>query len=358
MAYLRPFMKHIRLYTREQCIALAVEAGFGTEQGRVLYAGLWYKGAATFEAIPGLKPNFIQYLQKTYSIPHTRIAAQQVSSDGTIKCSIALHDGYLVESVLIPAGKRMTVCVSSQVGCSLSCKFCATGLMERKRNLSAFEIYDQVFLLNQLSRSRSGIPVSNVVFMGMGEPLLNLREVLHAISLLQDQRGLSIAPRRITVSTAGIAKMIRALADDGRKLNLALSLHAANDAKRNQIMAINETNNLAVLREALIYFSEQSRNEITLEYILLRDVNDSREDATELLKFYRSVPVRLLNLIEYNPIGDGLFSSSGDDRTNAFARFLLDNGVNVCLRRSRGKDVDAACGQLATKSTYNVSAEA
>lgn len=343
-------MQNIRLHTREQCTSLSVAAGFGKEQGRLLFEGLWLGDHCDFSAISGLKPAFAALLRERYFLPHTYIASQQMSSDGTIKCSISLYDGNLVEAVLIPAGKRMTVCVSSQVGCSLSCKFCATGLMERKRNLHAFEIHDQVRLLNALSLKHYGVSVSNVVFMGMGEPLLNLREVLQGISFLQDQRGLSIAPRRITVSTAGIAKMIRSLAEDGRKLNLALSLHAANDAKRNEIMTINETNNLSVLREALHYFWERTRNEITLEYILLRDVNDSPEDAAELLAFYQSVPVRLINLIEYNPTGDGLFQSSGQDRTDAFVRFLLDNGANASLRRSRGKDIDAACGQLAAKS--------
>lgn len=343
-------MENIRLYTRDQCRSLAKAAGFGTEQGRLLFEGLWFSACRNFSEIAGLKPLFIEFLCERFFIPRTKIASEQSSTDGTIKCGIELHDGNLVEAVLIPASGRMTVCVSSQVGCSLACKFCATGMMERKRNLFAFEIHDQVQLLNVLSLQRYGVPVSNVVFMGMGEPLLNLREVLLGIGFLQDQKGLSIAPRRITVSTAGIAKMIRSLADDGRKLNLALSLHAANDAKRNEIMAINETNNLSVLRQALHYFSEKSRNEITLEYILLRDVNDTPEDAAELVRFYRSVPVRLINLIEYNPIGDGLFQSSGQDRTDAFVRFLLDNGVNASLRRSRGKDIDAACGQLAAGS--------
>lgn len=345
------FMENIRLYTLDQCVDISVHAGFGREQGRVLFSGLWYKGGRSFNEIHGLKPDFVEQLNRRFFIPDSRIAYQQRSTDGTIKCSVALNDGNLVEAVLIPAGKRMTVCVSSQVGCSLSCSFCATGMMERKRNLYAFEIHDQVFLLNQMSLRHYGIPVSNVVFMGMGEPLLNLREVLQGISFLQDQRGLSIAPRRITISTAGIAKMIRTLADDGRKLNLALSLHAANDAKRNEIMAINESNNLGVLKEALAYFAEKTRNEITLEYILLHEVNDTPEDAAELLDFYHSVPVRLINLIEYNPTGDGLFRSSGQERTDAFARFLLDNGVNASLRRSRGKDIDAACGQLAAKSS-------
>lgn len=343
-------MENIRLYTRDQCVSLAAVAGCGTAQGRLLFEGLWFSACRNFSEISGLKPIFVDFLSERFFIPSTQIASRQPSADGTIKCSIELHDGNLVEAVLIPAGNRMTVCVSSQVGCSLACKFCATGMMERKRNLLAFEIHDQVQLLNELSLQQYGISVSNVVFMGMGEPLLNLREVLLGIGFLQDQRGLSIAPRRITVSTAGIAKMIRSLADDGRKLNLALSLHAATDAKRNEIMAINETNNLGVLREALQYFAQKTRNQITLEYILLRDVNDTPEDAAELLDFYRSVPVRLLNLIEYNPIGDGLFQASGQDRTDTFVRFLLNNGVNASLRRSRGKDIDAACGQLAAKS--------
>ncbi|GAA4451231.1 23S rRNA (adenine(2503)-C(2))-methyltransferase RlmN [Rurimicrobium arvi] len=345
----RPGMKNIRTYSRNDLQDIALSAGVKATQGNVLFHAIWNLGVRSFEAVEGLNAAFLQLLLTEYFLPLTQIQSRQHSKDGTIKCVIQLHDGLLVESVLIPAGKRMTVCVSSQVGCSLSCKFCATGFMDRQRNLLAHEIHDQVFLLNELAQEQYAARVSNVVFMGMGEPLLNFREVLAAVERIQDQRGLSVAPKRITVSTAGIAKMIRALADDGRKLNLALSLHAANDRKRNEIMAINETNSLGELKDALEYFGARTGNDITLEYILLRNFNDSPEDAQELLEFYRNVPVHLINIIEYNPIDEVAFLPSEKDRTDAFAQYLLLNGANACLRRSRGKDIDAACGQLAGK---------
>jgi 23S rRNA (adenine2503-C2)-methyltransferase len=274
----------------------------------------------------------------------------QYSSDGTIKNRLQLHDGYYVESVLIPTEKRLTACVSSQVGCSLSCKFCATGYMARKRNLDFDEIVDEVTLLNELSQKHYGKNLSNIVFMGMGEPLLNYSNTLKAIERITSPDGLGMSPRRITVSTAGVAKMIRQLGDDKVKFKLALSLHAANDRKRNEIMPINETNNLKGLIEALNYFYKCTGNEITFEYILFKNFNDSMKDAEDLVKIYRQVPADLVNIIEYNPIENAMFEKPDEETTNEFMEYLKENKVNVRLRRSRGKDIDAACGQLANKN--------
>jgi 23S rRNA (adenine2503-C2)-methyltransferase len=254
-----------------------------------------------------------------------------------------------VEGVLIPTEDRRTACVSSQIGCSLTCKFCATGYMQRKRNLTFDEIFDEVVLINQQSERIYEKKLTNIVFMGMGEPLLNYKEMLKAIERITSADGLAMSPKRITVSTAGVAKQIKQLGDDQVRFKLALSLHAANDRKRNEIMPINESNNIKALVEALNYFYQKTGNEITLEYILFKDVNDSLQDADELIKIYRQVPADLVNLIEYNPIDAAKFQKPDEKVTDQFMRYLEKNKVNARLRRSRGKDIDAACGQLANK---------
>jgi len=250
---------------------------------------------------------------------------------------------------LIPTVERLTACVSSQIGCSLSCKFCATGFMERERNLSFDEIYDEVVLLNQQAMSIYKKKLTNIVFMGMGEPLLNYKNVLKAIERITAPDGLGMGSRRITVSTAGVSKMIRQLGDDQVKFKLAVSLHASNDKKRNEIMPINETNDLKSLIDALNYFYKQTKSEITFEYILFDNFNDSLDDAAELMKVYRQVPADLVNIIEYNPIEFARFKKPSEEKTEAFMQFLDKNRVNARLRKSRGKDIDAACGQLANK---------
>jgi len=288
-------------------------------------------------------------LKNNYSIRNLSVSEAQFSSDKTIKSGFKLFDGNVVEGVLIPTEKRMTACISSQVGCSLSCKFCATGSLDRKRNLEAGEIYDQVVLINQQAMENYGIPLSNIVLMGMGEPLLNYANVLKGIERLTSPDGLNIAPKRITLSTAGIAKMIKKLADDQVRFNLALSLHAADDEKRNSIMAINETNSLEELKEALIYFYDQTSNKITLEYIAFKNFNLGEEDAKNLVRFASTIPCKI-NIIEYNPIDNAKFKRAGVDELEKFTTFLEKKGLIVNVRRSRGKDIDAACGQLANKS--------
>jgi 23S rRNA (adenine2503-C2)-methyltransferase len=267
-----------------------------------------------------------------------------------VKTGFKTHEGHLCEGVLIPTEKRYTACVSSQIGCSLSCRFCATGYIERKRNLDFDEIYDEVVLINQQCERIYGKKLSNIVFMGMGEPLLNYKNVLKAIERISAEDGLGMSPRRITVSTAGVAKMIKQLGDDKVKFKLALSLHAANDGKRNEIMPINETNNLKALVDALNHFYKETKNEITLEYILFNNFNDSLKDADELIKIYRQVPADLVNIIEYNPIDFAKFEKPTEQRMTEFMDYLAKHNVNARLRRSRGKDIDAACGQLANKN--------
>jgi 23S rRNA (adenine2503-C2)-methyltransferase len=311
---------------------------------------LWMKGATSFTDMTNLSKPLRDNLEMHFAINAIVPDRIQHSSDGTIKTRFKLHDGHLIESVLIPVpvDNRFTVCVSSQVGCSLTCSFCATGRMKRLRNLDAAEIYDQVVQVNQQSLEKFGHPLTNIVYMGMGEPLLAYKEVMASIDRITAPEGLNMSARRITISTAGIAKMIKRLADDSTKVNLALSLHAADDEKRNRIMPINEQNNLAVLMDALRYYYQKTRNRISYEYIAFQNFNDSLEDAANLAKLCKHFPVRI-NIIEYNPIDGVDFVKSEEDRLNAFAAFLRDQDIMVTVRRSRGKDIDAACGQLANK---------
>ena len=310
---------------------------------------LWAHHARTFEQMSNLPKRLRDALGEHFSLPALVDDVVQESSDGTVKTRFRTYDGHLLEGVLIPTESRQTACVSSQAGCSLSCRFCATGFLDRKRNLHFDEIYDEVAALNRQAMERSGKKLTNIVFMGMGEPLLNYRHLLRSVERITAADGLAMSPRRITVSTAGIAKQIRQLGDDGVRFNLALSLHAPTDKKRSMIMPINESNPIAELMDALAYFYAKTKNEITFEYILFKDLNDSEEDARELIRLYRRVPVKVVNLIEYNPIGHGHFARPEAARVNAFMTYLAGHRVNARLRRSRGKDIDAACGQLANK---------
>ncbi len=312
---------------------------------------IWQKHAHSFDDMSNLSKELRAKLATNFSLPALRVDATQFSNDGTIKSRFRTFDNHLVEGVLIPTEERKTACVSSQIGCSLSCKFCATGYMDRKRNLTYDEIYDQVVMINQQSEKSFDKKLSNIVFMGMGEPLMNYANVLKAIERISAEDGLFMSPKRITVSTAGVAKQIRKLGDDKVRFKLALSLHAPNDAKRNEIMPINETNNIKVLIEALNYFYKQTGNEITLEYILFKNLNDSEKDAEDLIRIYRQIPADLINIIEYNPIDAFRFSKPDEETVQRFMGQLEAGKVNARLRRSRGKDIDAACGQLANKAS-------
>jgi len=340
--------KDIRKESTEELTRFLVESGEKPFRARQIHEWLWQKSAVDFDSMSNLSLHTRELLKSNYIIHPIEINQLQKSSDSTIKLAFKLFDDNLIEGVLIPSENRMTACISSQVGCSLSCTFCATGYMERKRNLDPGEIYDQVVKIRELAMQEYSSPLTNIVFMGMGEPLLNYANVLEAIHYITSEKGLGMASKRITVSTAGIAKMIRKLGDDEVKFNLALSLHAANDRKRNQIMPINESNSLDALADALNYFYSKTGNELTFEYIAFNNFNDSKEDAEDLLKFCRRVPSKV-NIIEYNPIREANFSKSKADRLDLFRNYLEKKGVNVRVRRSRGKDIDAACGQLANK---------
>lgn len=347
-------MKNIREITLPELEAMMAELGEPKFRARQIHEWVWQKFAADIQDMTNLSKDLRARLAEQYFIPKVRMHHSQYSSDGTIKNRLQLHDGFYVESVLIPTDKRMTACVSSQVGCSLSCKFCATGYMTRKRNLDFDEIVDEVTLLNELSNKHYNKNLSNIVFMGMGEPLLNYKNMMKAVERITSPEGLGMSPRRITVSTAGVAKMIRQLGDDKVRFKLALSLHAPTDVKRNEIMPINETNNLEALIEALNYFYQATGNEITFEYILFKDFNDSIKDADDLIKIYRRVPADLINIIEYNPIDAAKYEKPEEEKVDAFMKYLGQHRVNVHLRRSRGKDIDAACGQLANVDHANI----
>lgn len=339
-------IRHLSLPALQEYFNTIGEKPFRAKQ---VYEWLWQKHAGSFDAMTNLSKQLRSALEEHFTLPALKVDATQHSTDGTIKNRFRLHDGHLVEGVLIPTENRQTACVSSQVGCSLSCKFCATGYMDRKRNLDFDEIYDEVSLLNQQSLEASGKKLTNIVYMGMGEPLLNYKNVLQSIERITAEDGLAMSPKRITVSTAGVAKMIKQLGDDKVRFNLALSLHAANDRKRSEIMPINDTNSLKVLVEALNYFYKATQSQISFEYILFKDFNDSLKDADELIRIYRQVPADLINIIEYNPIDNARFQKPSEEAVEQFMAYLGKNRVNARLRRSRGKDIDAACGQLANK---------
>ena len=318
-------------------------------RSKQVHEWLWKKSATSFADMSNLSIALRNELSEAFEIKAITVAEWQKSSDRTIKTAFKLCDGPVVEGVLIPTPSRMTACISSQAGCSLTCKFCATGKLKLLRNLDAAEIYDQVAIIRKQSETQYGIPLSNIVYMGMGEPLLNYKNVLESVQKITSPDGLGMSPQRITVSTAGIGKMIRKLGDDEVKFNLALSLHAANDEKRSQIMPINESNNLDEMAASLRYFYDKTGTRPTLEYIIFKDFNDSLEDAAQLERFVRRVPSKV-NIIEYNPTGDGLFERATETQLDLFSKYLEKKGVIVNIRKSRGRDIDAACGQLANKN--------
>lgn len=339
----------IRELTLEEVQALVAELGEKPYRAKQLWEWLWKKKARSWEAMSDLPKAFRAQLSERCVLRPLVLAEEQRSNDGTVKCAFKTHDGHVVEGVLIPTPTRLTACISSQIGCSLTCTFCATGKLKRIRNLDVGEIFDQVVLIDELARKYYKEGLTNIVYMGMGEPLLNYANTLRSAERINAQDGLGMGARRITVSTAGIAKMIRKLADDDPKFSLALSLHAANDAKRGRIMPINEQNSLAELKDALRLYTRRTGRSVTFEYILLRGFNDSLADAQELVKYASDVHAKV-NLIEYNPIDGGEYGRTDPEVAEAFQQYVEKKGIVTRIRRSRGRDIDAACGQLANKN--------
>jgi 23S rRNA (adenine2503-C2)-methyltransferase len=339
----------IRQLSLEQLTDEIVKLGEKPYRAKQVHQWLWKKRVIDFDQMTNLSKSFRKLIENNFIINALVLSEAQISSDKTIKNAFLLADKSVIEGVLIPTKKRMTACVSVQVGCSLDCAFCATGKLKRIRNLNADEIYDQVVMINDQSQKEYSMPISNIVYMGMGEPLLNYKNVLLSVDRITSEDGLGMSAKRITISTAGIHKKIVRLADDKVKFNLALSLHAANDEKRNKIMPINESNSLNSLKEAMIYFSEMTGTRPTLEYIIFKDFNDEISDAEELVQFAKSFPSKI-NIIEYNSIDEGKYQQATVKKVDAFASYLESKNLIVNIRRSRGKDIDAACGQLANKN--------
>ena len=341
--------KDIRALTREQIRDFFIKNGDKAFRGNQVYEWLWSKNAHSFEVMTNLSLSTRDLLQSNFVINHIRVDQMQRSKDGTIKNAVRLHDGLVVESVLIPTATRTTACVSSQVGCSLDCKFCATARLKRMRNLNADEIYDQVVAIDNESRLYHNHPLSNIVFMGMGEPLMNYNNVIKAIDKITSSEGLGMSPKRITVSTSGVPKIIKKMANDEVRFKLAVSLHSAIDDVRTQIMPFNETFPLTDLREALEYWYAKTKSRITYEYVVWDGINDRKQDIEALVRFCMYVPCKV-NLIEYNPIDDGEFQQASNAAIENYIAALEKRNIVVNVRRSRGKDIDAACGQLANKS--------
>jgi 23S rRNA (adenine2503-C2)-methyltransferase len=341
--------KDIRALTIDQLRDFFVKQGDKAFRGNQVYEWLWQKSAHNFEDMTNISLKTREMLQDNFVINHIKVDQMQRSSDGTIKNAVRLHDDLIVESVLIPTPSRTTACVSSQVGCSLDCKFCATARLKRMRNLNPDEIYDQVVAIDNESRLYFNRPLSNIVFMGMGEPLMNYNNVLKAIDKITSPEGLGMSPKRIVVSTSGVPKMIKKMADDEVKFKLAVSLHSAIDDVRTSIMPFNATFPLNDLREALQYWYAKTKNRITYEYVVWDGINDKRKDVDALVEFCKFAPSKV-NLIEYNPIDDGEFQQADSKAIDMYVDILEKNNITVTVRRSRGKDIDAACGQLANKT--------
>ena len=340
----------IRNFSFEELENIVTAYGEPKFKAKQLYQWIWQKGVLDFDNMTNLSKNLREKLKESYSFNTLKKAHEQYSKDGTIKTGWQLNDGAIVESVLIPVVKdeRYTVCVSSQVGCSLNCEFCATGKLKGIRNLKDYEIFEQFLRVNTMSLQKYDHRLTNVVYMGMGEPLLNYENVVSSINKISGVNTYGFSTKRITISTAGITKGILRLADDNIKANISLSLHAADDIKRNRIMPVNKNNPLEDVIQALRYHYDINKIKISFEYIMFKDFNDSIEDAEKLLQYTKFFPVKV-NIIEYNPVDGVVLKKSPENKVNEFAKFLVDNGVMATVRRSRGKDIDAACGQLANK---------
>ncbi|MCX6245148.1 MAG: 23S rRNA (adenine(2503)-C(2))-methyltransferase RlmN [Bacteroidetes bacterium] len=319
-------------------------------RAKQVYEWIWKKNCRSFSEMTSLSRETRTLLEENFHFSVLQPAGESVSSDGTVKSIFKLPDGALVESVLIPADSRTTACISSQAGCALACRFCATGMLGFTRNLTFTEIFDQVVILNQQSERFHGKPLSNIVYMGMGEPLMNYEAVIRSIEKITSAKALGMSPQRITVSSVGIPKMIRKMADDNVKFHFALSLHAATNEKRDQIIPLNKKHPLQELTEALKYYHEKTGKRFTIEYILFRNFNDSLEDAKSLALFCKSFPVKI-NLIGYNPVENSGFGQSDPEKVRTFKEFLESRNMIVNTRKSRGKDIDAACGQLALRNS-------
>ena len=341
--------KDIRSLTELEFKDILISNSFKPYRAKQVFHWLWNKSIYSFSEMNNLPNDLISFLDNNFVINNIRVHKMQKSSDGTIKNAIELFDGFVVECVLIPTKDRITACVSSQVGCSLNCKFCATARLKRMRNLNPDEIYDQVVLISRQAKEFFKRPLTNIVFMGMGEPLMNYNNVLKSIDKITSKSGLGMSPKRIVVSTSGVPKMIKKMADDKVKFKLAVSLHSAVNETRTSIMPFNEKMNLDELAEAMQYWYTKTKNIITYEYVVWKGINDKKEDINALIKFCKKAPSKV-NLIQYNSIDDPNFVQASKIIIEDYIRLLTSNKIKATIRRSRGQDIDAACGQLANKN--------
>ena len=344
--------KDIRALSKEALQDFFKTQGHQPYRAAQVYQWLWSKGVHDFDKMTNLSKETRLLLDTHFNINHIAVDQQQRSKDGTFKNAIKLHDNRIVESVLIPAKDRTTACVSSQVGCSLDCKFCATSQLDRMRNLNVDEIFDQVVAIDQQCKTYFNIPLSNIVFMGMGEPLMNYNNVLGAIEKITSPEGLGMASKRITLSTSGIPKLIRKMADDGVKFNLAVSLHSAIQETREKIMPFSKKFPVEDLLSSLEYWYEATQKMVTIEFIVWKGINDNLDEVRALINFCRKFQSKV-NLIEYNPIGDDTFEQGSKEAMSMYQKKLTSARITNTIRRSRGKDIDAACGQLANKAHKN-----
>jgi len=341
--------RDIRQLDVEEIAAFFIEIGDKAFRAKQVYEWLWKKSAKNFDQMTNISLSTREKLKAHFAINHVQVDEMQRSDDGTIKNAVKLHDGLIVESVLIPTKSRITACISSQVGCSLDCNFCATARLKRMRNLNPDEIYDQVVAIKEEGDTYFGRPLTNIVYMGMGEPLLNYQNVMDSIDKITSSKGLGMSPRRITLSTVGIPKMITRMADEEVKFNLAVSLHSAIDATRSKMMPINEKSGLDELLESLQHWYRKTKKPVTFEYVIWKNINDDEEHAKALARYCKQVPSKV-NIIEYNPIDDGEFQQADPEKIEMYQHILESQKIVVNIRKSRGKDIDAACGQLANKS--------
>lgn len=339
----------IRKLSQTELEEYFLEKGEKKFRAKQVYDWLWNKSLKNFDDMSNISLSTREMLKQNFIINHIQVDLMQHSSDGTIKNAVKLYDDKIVESVLIPTTKRITACVSSQVGCSLDCNFCATARLKRMRNLTPGEIYDQVVAIKEEAETYFQRPLTNIVFMGMGEPLLNYANVIEAIDKITSPEGLGMAPRRITLSTVGVTKMIRKMADDEVKFNLAVSLHSAINETRSRLMPINDSNPVEELGEALKYWYQKTKRKVTYEYVIWDGINDDEKHARALAKFCKIIPSKV-NLIQYNPIDEGEFRQAKQEAVDMYVRILEQNGIIAKVRKSRGQDIDAACGQLANKN--------
>lgn len=347
---------NLKNLTKEELGEFCADLGLQSFRSDQLYQWLYQKGVHTFDEMTNLSKDLRAQLREIATVPTIEHVTQQESKDGTIKFLFKLQgeEDHKVESVLIPdfyddgVANRLTVCVSSQVGCVFGCSFCATGKMGFFRSLTHGEIVDQVQYIDALCEEKFGKGITNIVYMGMGEPLHNYKAVVNSASIITNELSIGLSPKRITVSTVGLTKQIKQLADERQPFNLAISLHAANDEKRDEIMPINSSMNLEKLEDAVKYYYSKLHRPVTYEYLLFDKFNDSPEDARQLAEIAHWVPSKI-NIIMYNDVAGVTLKRAREQRLDRFMQELVSRDITATVRRSRGDDIDAGCGQLAIK---------